>query len=124
MEQADVVIVGAGHGGAQAALALRQHGFEGSILMIGREPELPYERLLLRPAQVWADKRIEMRLGRSVTALDPEARRVTLDDGASIAYGHLIWATGGDPRRLPGEDPNLAGVHAVRTRADVDRLIG
>ena len=139
MEQADVVIVGAGHGGAQAALALRQHGFEGSILMIGREPEPPYERpplskeylarekpferLLLRPAQVWADKRIDMLLGRSVTALDPEAKRVTLDDGASVAYNHLIWATGGDPRRLPEEDSNLAGVHAVRTRGDVDKMI-
>ncbi|WP_408586502.1 FAD-dependent oxidoreductase, partial [Novosphingobium sp.] len=43
MEKADVVIVGAGHGGAQAAIALRQNGFEGSILVLGREPELPYE---------------------------------------------------------------------------------
>ncbi|MCA1661226.1 MAG: FAD-dependent oxidoreductase [Novosphingobium sp.] len=139
MEQADAVIVGAGHGGAQAALSLRQHGFEGSILMIGREPEPPYERpplskeylarekpferLLLRPAQVWADKRIEMRLGRCVTALDPAAKSLTLDDGATLGYGHLIWAAGGDPRRLPGEDPSLGGVHAVRTRADVDRMI-
>jgi 3-phenylpropionate/trans-cinnamate dioxygenase ferredoxin reductase subunit len=41
---ADVVIVGAGHGGAQAAIALRQNGFAGSILVIGREPEYPYER--------------------------------------------------------------------------------
>src|SRR5687767_5394654 len=44
MKAADVVIVGAGHGGAQAAIALRQNGFEGSVLMIGREPDLPYER--------------------------------------------------------------------------------
>ena len=139
MDQADVLIVGGGHGGAQAALALRQHGFDGSILLVGREPELPYERpplskeylagdkpferLLLRPAQVWADKRIEMRLGRSVVALDPVARTATLDDGATIAYLHLIWAAGGDPRRLPGENPNLAGVHTVRTRADVDLMI-
>ena len=139
MDQADVLIVGGGHGGAQAALALRQHGFDGSILLVGREPELPYERpplskeylagdkpferLLLRPGQVWADKRIEMRLGRSVIALDPAAKTGTLDDGATIAYRHLIWAAGGDPRRLPGENPNLAGVHTVRTRADVDLMI-
>ena len=139
MDQADVVIVGAGHGGAQAALALRQHGFEGTILIVGREPEPPYERpplskeylarekpferLLLRPAQVWADKRIAMLLGRSVTALDPAAKRLTLDDGATLGYGHLIWAAGGDPRLLPCEGGQLAGVHAVRTRADVDRLI-
>ena len=48
MDHADVVIVGAGHGGAQAALALRQQGFAGSILMIGREPEPPYERQIGR----------------------------------------------------------------------------
>ena len=139
MDQADVLIVGAGHGGAQAALALRQHGFDGSILMVGREPEPPYERpplskeylagekpferLLLRPANVWADKRIGMMLGRSVASLDPAAKSVTLDDGATLAYGQLIWAAGGDPRRLTGENPNLAGVHAVRTRTDVDRMI-
>jgi 3-phenylpropionate/trans-cinnamate dioxygenase ferredoxin reductase subunit len=46
VEQFAIVVVGAGHGGAQAALALRQHGFEGSILMIAREPEFPYERRL------------------------------------------------------------------------------
>ena len=139
MDQADVLIVGTGHGGAQAALALRQHGFDGSILMVGREPEPPYERpplskeylagekpferLLLRPANVWADKRIGMMLGRSVASLDPAAKSVTLDDGATLAYGQLIWAAGGDPRRLTGENPNLAGVHAVRTRTDVDRMI-
>ena len=44
MDKADIVIVGAGHGGAQAAIALRQHKFEGSILMIGRDSEPPYER--------------------------------------------------------------------------------
>ena len=41
---ADVVIVGTGHGGAQAAIALRQLGFTGSILMVGRDSEPPYER--------------------------------------------------------------------------------
>ena len=139
MEQADVVIVGAGHGGAQAALALRQHGFGGTIAIVGREPEAPYERpplskeylagekpferLLLRPAQVWADKRIEMVLNKSATALDPAAKALTLDDGATLSYGHLVWAAGGDPRLLPCEGGQLKGVHAVRTRADVDRLI-
>lgn len=139
MDNADVVIVGAGHGGAQAALALRQHGFEGSILIIGREPEPPYERpplskeylarekpferLYLRPAQVWTDKKIDMRLGRTVTELDPALKTVTLDDGSSVGYGHLIWATGGDARRLACEGGNLAGTHTVRTRADVDQLM-
>ncbi|MDP3677375.1 MAG: FAD-dependent oxidoreductase [Novosphingobium sp.] len=139
MEQADVVIVGAGHGGAQAALALRQQGFEGSIVMIGREPEPPYERpplskeylarekpferLYIRPPQLWADKQVTLRLATSVTAIDPAAKAVVLDDGSTLGYGSLIWATGGDPRRLACEGAQLIGTHAVRTRADVDQLI-
>lgn len=136
----DVVIVGAGHGGAQCAIALRQQGFGGSIAMIGREPELPYERpplskeyfareksferLYIRPAAFWADKAVEMLLGVAVTAVDPAAKRLTLSDGRSIGYGTLVWATGGEPRRLTCSGATLAGVHAVRTRADCDQLMG
>jgi len=140
MEQADVIIVGAGHGGAQAALALRQAGFEGSVLMIGRESEPPYERpplskeylarekefdrLYIRPAQFWADKAVTLKLSTDVTAVDPAAHSVTLSDGSTVTYGKLIWAAGGDPRKLTCAGADLAGVHAVRTRADVDRLMG
>lgn len=139
MAQADVIIVGAGHGGAQAAIALRQNGFAGSILVIGREPEYPYERpplskeylardksferIMIRPAAFWADKGIDYALGREVTAIDPAAKTVTTDDGAVTGYGALVWAAGGDPRRLTCAGADLAGVHAVRTRADADRLM-
>lgn len=139
MDHADVVIVGAGHGGAQAALALRQQGFEGSIVMVGREPDSPYERpplskeylarekpierLYIRPPQLWADKQVALRLATSVTAIDPAAKTATLDDGSTLGYGSLVWATGGDPRRLACEGAQLSGIHAVRTRADVDQLI-
>ncbi|MFM5913826.1 MAG: NAD(P)/FAD-dependent oxidoreductase [Chakrabartia godavariana] len=140
MTQADVVIVGAGHGGAQVALALRTNGFEGSILMIGRESEPPYERpplskeylardkeferLYIRPPQFWVDKNVTLKLGTKVTAVDAAAHQVTLDDGSAVSYGKLIWAAGGDPRKLSCAGADLAGVHAVRTRADVDRLMG
>lgn len=136
----DVVIVGAGHGGAQCAIALRQQGFGGSIAMIGREPELPYERpplskeyfareksferLYIRPAAFWADKAVEMHLGVAATAVDPAAKRLTLSDGRTVEYGKLVWATGGEPRRLACSGADLAGVHAVRTRADCDQLMG
>ncbi|WP_298282268.1 FAD-dependent oxidoreductase [Novosphingobium sp.] len=139
MEQADVIIVGAGHGGAQAAIALRQNGFEGRVLVIGREPEIPYERpplskeylarektferICIRPEQFWVDKNIEMKLSSEVVSLDPAAHTVKLGDGSEIGYGKLIWATGGDPRRLSCVGADLAGVHAVRTREDADRLM-
>jgi len=136
---ADVVIVGAGHGGAQAAIALRQNGFAGSVRVIGREPELPYERpplskeylardktfdrIMIRPASFWADKAIDFSLGSEVVAVDAAAHTVTTDSGDVIGYGSLIWATGGDPRRLTLDGHHYAGVHAVRTRADADRLM-
>ena len=137
--RADVVIVGAGHAGAQLAVALRQRHFEGSILLIGAEPELPYERpplskdylageksferILIRPAGFWVERRIDMRLGSTVTRVDSAAHSVTTDDGSIIGYGSLVWATGGSPRRLSCAGHDLTGVHAVRTRADVDRMI-
>ena len=135
----DVVIVGAGHGGAQAAIALRQAKFAGSILMIGDEPEPPYERpplskdylsgdrsferILIRPEAFWRDRDVTMRLATRVEAVDPVAHRVTTDDGRSIGYGRLVWATGGSPRRLTCDGHDLTGLHTVRTRADADRLM-
>jgi len=139
MEQADVVIVGAGHGGAQCAIALRQNGFEGTIAVIGREPEYPYERpplskeyfarektfdrLYIRPPTFWAEKGVEFRLSTEVTDVDPVAKQLTLSDGSTLGYGKLVWAAGGDPRRLSCPGADLAGIHAVRTREDCDRLM-
>jgi 3-phenylpropionate/trans-cinnamate dioxygenase ferredoxin reductase subunit len=136
----DILIVGAGHGGAQAAIALRQRKFEGSIAILGEEPELPYERpplskeylagdkpferLLVRPAAFWDERAVAIRTGRRVVAVDPTARTVTCEDGTAIGYGTLIWAAGGHARRLSCTGRDLAGVHSVRSRADVDRLIG
>ena len=138
--QADVVIVGAGHGGAQCAIALRQHGYSGSVTMIGRENEPPYERpplskeyfarektfdrLYIRPPHFWGEKQVELVLGREVTAIDPAARRLTLGDGTVCDYGTLVWAAGGDPRPLSCPGSDLAGIHPVRTREDCDRLMG
>lgn len=135
----DVLIVGAGHGGAQAAIALRQGKFAGSIGVIGDEPELPYERpplskeylagdksfdrILIRQPTFWEERDVAMLLGRSVVAVDPVAHRVTAADGASIGYGSLIWAAGGNARRLTCDGHDLAGVHTVRNRADADRMI-
>lgn len=119
-------------------MMLRQQKFAGSVMMIGAEPELPYERpaltkeylagdkafekLHLRPASFWSERNVEVRLGQLVTMVDAAAHRVGLADGATLEYGKLVWATGGRPRRLPSPCHELAGVHCVRDRADVDRL--
>jgi 3-phenylpropionate/trans-cinnamate dioxygenase ferredoxin reductase subunit len=138
-EHHDVLIVGGGHGGAQAAIALRQHGFAGGVAIVGAEPHPPYERpplskdylagektferLLIRPESFWTERAIIMRLGQPATAVDPAARRVTLADGTALSYGDLVWATGGAPRRLSCAGADLSGIHYVRDRDDIDRLL-
>jgi 3-phenylpropionate/trans-cinnamate dioxygenase ferredoxin reductase subunit len=134
-----VVIVGGGQGGASAAVLVRQLGFAGRIAIVGREAEAPYERpplskdymlgqkpferLLIRPAEYWADNGIDLLLGCEAVAIDPAAQSVTLRDGRAIGYGDLIWAAGGDPRPMncPGHD--LAGIYAVRDRAHIDAIL-
>jgi 3-phenylpropionate/trans-cinnamate dioxygenase ferredoxin reductase subunit len=138
MQSYDIVIVGAGHAGAQAAIALRQSGFEGSVAMIGDEAYPPYERpplskeyfagdkgferILIRPASFWAERGIEMLLGKRVTSVDAAEHRVTAD-GEEIGYGKLIWAAGGSPRGLGCAGGDAANVHAVRRRDDVDAMM-
>lgn len=139
MDNADVVIVGTGHGGAQAAIALRQQGHEGSILLVGRDSEPPYERpplskeylagdkpferIMIRPEKFWADKNVDLLLGKSVSEVDWMAHEIVLSDGTRIGYRKLIWAGGGDPRRLSCPGSNLEGVHAVRDKRDVDAIM-
>ena len=137
-DKRDVVIVGAGHGGAQAAIALRQLGFAGSIAVVGNEPEFPYERpplskeyfagdkafdrILIRPAAFWAERNVVMLLSTEVTVVDAKAKRLSFANGGTLDYGTLIWATGGAPRKLTCSGHDLRGVHAVRTRADVLKM--
>lgn len=137
---ADVVIVGAGHGGAQCAIALRQAHYEGSILMIGDEDELPYDRpslskdyllkektfdrIKLRPDDFWGKRDIAIETGRRIALVNPKDKTVTDTEGRETPYGKLVWATGGKPRYLPCDGSDLKGIHAIRTRADVDGLMG
>ncbi|MET0545673.1 MAG: FAD-dependent oxidoreductase, partial [Caulobacterales bacterium] len=137
---ADVVIVGAGHGGAAAAAQLRQNKFEGSIIVVGEEAELPYERpplskdyfsgektfdrIMIRPEKFWTDRNIEMMLNTRVASVDAEAKTVTFEHGGGLKYGKLIWATGGAPRRLPIPGGDLAGIYTVRNRSDADAMVG
>ncbi|MQP68020.1 NAD(P)-binding protein [Niveispirillum sp. SYP-B3756] len=138
MQSSDVAIVGAGHAGAQLAQALRQQQFAGSITIIGEEADLPYERpplskdylagdkafdrMLLRPATFWAERAIDFQLGHRVISVDPARHVVTTDAGVEHRYGSLVWAAGGPARRLTCPGSELAGLHTIRTRGDVDQL--
>jgi 3-phenylpropionate/trans-cinnamate dioxygenase ferredoxin reductase subunit len=133
-----VLIIGGGHAGAQAAIALRNAKFAGAITIVTDEPELPYERpplskdylagvksferLLLRPANFWSERAIRIQTGRRIVAVEPAHQRVLTADGAHIEYDSLIWAAGGRARHLPCSGNTLPGVHTVRTRADIDAI--
>lgn len=134
----DVLIVGAGHGGAQAAILLRQLKFLGTIAIVGEEPEFPYERpplskeyfsdekdfdrIRIRPPAFWNEREIIMFLGEKVTSVNADGHVATTDGGRVISYGKLIWATGGHARKLRVHGGNLPGVQSVRTRADADAM--
>ncbi|WP_010544249.1 FAD-dependent oxidoreductase [Sphingomonas elodea] len=139
MERFDVLIVGSGHGGAQCAIALRQVGFAGTLAVIGEDPEIPYERpplskdylkgektferILIRAPNFWEERQVTMLCGRRIVAVDADAKTVTDAAGAQIGYGALVWSGGGSARRLACSGHDLAGVHAIRTKRDVDQLL-
>jgi 3-phenylpropionate/trans-cinnamate dioxygenase ferredoxin reductase subunit len=132
MTTARYVLVGGGVAAATTAAGLRRRGFDGELVLVGEEPEPPYERPPLskaflggadvapaRKAEWYADNGVELRLGTRVTAVDTRTRTVQLDDG-EIGYDALVLATGLRPRRLPGFDGDR--VHYLRTAADARRL--
>jgi 3-phenylpropionate/trans-cinnamate dioxygenase ferredoxin reductase subunit len=139
--QQTFVIIGAGLAGAKAAETLRTEGFTGRIVLVGDEPERPYERPPLSkdylrgelpPGKVfvhddgfYAEHDIELRTSTRATELDPGAHTVTLThDGRRerLAYHRLLLTTGAAPRRLDVPGAELAGVRALRSLADADRL--
>jgi 3-phenylpropionate/trans-cinnamate dioxygenase ferredoxin reductase component len=132
------VIVGASLTGARAAEALRSAGFDGRVVLVGSEPERPYERpplskdylrgeaerevVYVHPADYYDEHAIELRLRTRAESLDLAASEVVLDGGERLRYDRLLLATGAEPVRLsiPGSD--LARVHYLRTVDDCDVL--
>jgi 3-phenylpropionate/trans-cinnamate dioxygenase ferredoxin reductase subunit len=137
-DQQPIVIVGASLAGATAAETLRTEGWSGGIVLIGSENSLPYERpplskgvLLgkdqtdvaqLHDQQWYDDNTIDLRLGQTVTAIDPAAHRVTLDDGSQVSYAKLLIATGSRVRKLDVPGADLPGVHYLRTAEESQAL--
>ncbi len=137
-QQFDVLIVGAGHGGAQAAIQLRQAGYGGSIALIGDESELPYERpplskeyltgdkdferMLFRPESFWREREITLLPGSRVTRVDPAAKSVATTGHGTIGFDRMIWSTGGQARALPCPGGDDRAVFAIRKKRDVDAI--
>jgi 3-phenylpropionate/trans-cinnamate dioxygenase ferredoxin reductase subunit len=138
MKDQDLIVIGAGIGGGNAAVAARKNGFAGRIRLIGAEPDPPYDRPPLskgylrgeedfshiqsRPESEYAKYEIDLRKSTRVAAIEAGRRVVRLDSGEQLSYSSLIVATGGRNRRprIPGID--LDGVLQLRRREDSDRI--
>jgi 3-phenylpropionate/trans-cinnamate dioxygenase ferredoxin reductase component len=130
------VVVGAGVGGGAAVQGLRQEGFDGRLVLIGEEPHPPYERpplskeylrgeqgadaLPMHGEDWYAEQQVELRLGERVEALDASGPAVELAGGERLDADAVLVATGGRPRRMPGEPSER--VLYLRTVEDADRL--
>ena len=133
-----MVIVGASLSGAKAAETLREEGFDGRVVLIGEEPERPYERpplskdylrgeserpkVYVHDEDFYAAQEIELRASCRVEAIDVRSSEVVLAGGERLAYDRLLVSVGAEPRRLSVPGADLAGVLFLRTLADADEL--
>ena len=136
---ASVVIVGAGAAGGAAAEMLRREGYDRPVRLIGADEFLPYDRpnlskdylagtaseewIPLRSADFYREQKIDTFTNTSVTAIDPQEKKVTLTDGRSLGYGALLLATGAEPVRLAIPGGDLPHVYYLRTLTDSRRII-
>ncbi|MDX2089677.1 MAG: FAD-dependent oxidoreductase [Kofleriaceae bacterium] len=135
MSKERAVIVGASLAGVSAADSMRQHGFDGHVVMIGAEAELPYHRpplskemlgvtpipepeLRVHGPEFFEERAVELHLGTPARALDAGARTITLSNGRLLEFDKLLIATGASPRRLDMPGMQLGGVHHLRTLED------
>lgn len=132
------VIIGANLAGGRAAQALRKEGFDGRLVLIGAEPDPPYERpplskeylrgelprekIFIGKPESYQEQEIELRLGVAATRIDPQERAVELADGEHISYDKLLLASGGRERRLSVPGSDLDSIYYLRTVADSERI--
>ena len=132
-----IVIAGAGHAGFQLAASLRQHGFAERVCLINDEAHLPYQRpplskaylkgegrpdsLMFRPDKFYRDQNIELISDRAAF-IDRAARRLVLESGAFLDYGHLVLATGARNRLLDIPNASLADVRYLRILDESEAL--
>jgi 3-phenylpropionate/trans-cinnamate dioxygenase ferredoxin reductase subunit len=136
--QVDYLLIGGGLASANCARWLREEGAEGSVLLVGREPDPPYNRpncskgylrgaeerseAFFRPDAWWAERQIELLTRTSVTALDPAARVAKLSTKEEVEFGQALLATGANVRRLNVEGCHLQEIHYLRTLGNADAI--
>lgn len=136
--EVDFLLIGGGLASANCARWLREGGSEGSILLVGREFDLPYNRPALskgyllgreeraesafRPTEWWEEQRIEALTRTTVTALDIGARTAKLSTREEVAFGQVLIATGANVRRLQVPGSELEGLHYLRAYGNADSI--
>jgi 3-phenylpropionate/trans-cinnamate dioxygenase ferredoxin reductase subunit len=134
----DYLLIGGGLASGNCARWLREEGADGSILLVGREPDPPYNRpelskkymmgregredVLFRPDEWWDEQNIELMTRTSVTALDVNERVAQLQSGDEVRFGQALLATGSNVRRLRLEGGQLDGIHYLRTFGNSDAI--
>jgi 3-phenylpropionate/trans-cinnamate dioxygenase ferredoxin reductase subunit len=134
----DHLLIGGGVAAANCARWLREEGADGSVLLVGREPDAPYNRpplskgylqdkeskedALFRPSAWWDEQGIELLTRTSVMKLDPAQRVVTLSTKEEIEFGNALLATGANVRRLRAEGCELEGIHYLRAFGNSDAI--
>jgi len=138
MKRPPIVIMGASLAGGTAAVTLREDGFDGDIVLVGAETQLPYNRpplskgylrgqdrfedQLVKPASYYAEQRIALELGVRATKIDAGQKLVELEGGRRLAYDRLLVATGGRNRTVSVPGADLPGIFQLRTVEDCDRI--
>ena len=136
--QVDFLLIGGGLAGANCARWLREEGAEGSILLVGREPEPPYNRppcskrylqgkqereeTYVRPPDWWEENSVELKTRTSVLKLDTDAREARLSSKETVGFDRALVATGANVRRLNVDGSDLDGIHFLRALGNADAI--
>jgi 3-phenylpropionate/trans-cinnamate dioxygenase ferredoxin reductase subunit len=133
----DYLLIGGGLASGNCSRWLRESGADGSVLLVGREPDFPYNRppcskeylraedssgLPFRPLEWYAEQEIEVLARTSVTDLDVEQRKAKLSNGDEVTYDKVLLATGANVRRLNAPGRELEGIHYLRTLRNSDAI--
>jgi 3-phenylpropionate/trans-cinnamate dioxygenase ferredoxin reductase subunit len=134
----DVLLIGGGVASAACATQLRDDGFGGSVLLVGREPDPPYNRppiskgyllgqedrdsVVVHPASWWTESDVQLKTRTSVTKLDAERRVAVLSTKEEVSFDRALLATGANVRRLPVDGSDLEGIHYLRALRNADVL--